>query len=154
MEEELEPIPNVRRVRELADERPDEVAYVHLAMDGSDVSVTWSEQHRRSTQVAGALAARGVGFGDRVALGLRNSPELVFGVLATWKLGAVPIPVRWDVPDWELDRLREVIEPKVYVGADDLTWVRATADDAVPDLPEVVSPNANGICSSGATGTP
>jgi len=75
-------------------------------------------------------------------------------VLATWKVGGVPIPVRWDVPDWELERLKEVIEPKVYVGPDDLEWIRATADDAVPELPEVVSPNANGICSSGATGTP
>ena len=75
-------------------------------------------------------------------------------MLATWKLGAVPIPVRWDVPDWELDRLKEVIEPKVYVGPDDLSWIHATVDDPVPELPEVVSPNSNGICSSGSTGTP
>ena len=52
-------------------------------------------------------------------------------MLATWKLGAVPIPVRWDVPDWELDRLKEVIEPKVYIGPDDLAWIDATADDPV-----------------------
>ncbi|HEY3670947.1 MAG TPA: AMP-binding protein [Acidimicrobiia bacterium] len=149
-----EPISNVRRIAELAAERPHEVAYVHLAMDGSESSATWSELHRRSSQVAAALAARGVEFGDRVALGIRNSSEFVFGVLATWKLGAVPIPVRWDVPDWELDRLKEVIEPKVYVGPDDLEWIKATADDPVPDLPELVSPSANGICSSGATGTP
>ena len=154
VETEPAPIPNVRRVAELAAERPDEIAYVHLAMDGSESGATWSALHQRSSQVAAALAARGVGFGDRVALGIRNSAEFVFAVLATWKLGAVPIPVRWDVPDWELERLREVIEPKVYVGPDDLAWLRATADDAVPDLPEVVSPNANGICSSGATGTP
>jgi bile acid-coenzyme A ligase len=147
-------VSNVRRIRELADEHPDEIAYVHLAMDGTERSISWSELHRRSGQVAAALAARGAGFGDRVALGIRNSPELVFGVLATWKLGAVPIPVRWDVPDWELERLREVIEPQVYVGPDDLGWIRATADDPVPTLPEVVSPNSNGICSSGATGTP
>jgi len=135
---EPEPIPNVRRIAELAAERPDEVAYVHLAMDGSEVSVTWSELHRRSSQVAGALATRGVGFGDRVALGIRNSVEFVVSVLATWKLGAVPIPVRWDVPDWELDRLKEVIEPKVYVGPDDLAWIRAAsgrAEHSDPRLP-------------------
>jgi bile acid-coenzyme A ligase len=146
--------PNVRRIAELATERGDEVAYTHLAMDGTDVSVTWSELHRRSSQVAAALAARGVGFGHRVGLGIRNSIEFVISVLAIWKVGAVPIPVRWDVPDWELERLREVIEPKLYVGPDDLEWIRATAGDPVPELPEVVSPNANGICSSGATGTP
>ena len=145
---------NVSRLRELAAERPDTVAYVHLAMDGTESSVTWSELDRRSSQLAAALSSRGVGYGDRVGLGIRNSPELVFGVLATWKLGAVPIPVRWDVPDWELDRLKEVIAPKVYIGADDLSWIATTADDPVSEFPEVVSPNSNGICSSGATGTP
>jgi bile acid-coenzyme A ligase len=145
---------NVGRLRELADDSPDQRAYVHLAMDGSEVALTWSELHRRSNQVAAALAARGVGYADRVGLGIRNSPEFVFAVLATWKLGAVPVPVRWDVPGWELERLKEVIQPTVYLGPDDLDWIRATSDDAAPDLPEVVSPNSHGICSSGATGTP
>ena len=117
---------NVGRLRELADDSPDQRAYVHLAMDGSEVALTWSELHRRSNQVAAALAARGVGYADRVGLGIRNSPEFVFAVLATWKLGAVPVPVRWDVPGWELERLKEVIQPTVYLGPDDLDWIRAT----------------------------
>jgi bile acid-coenzyme A ligase len=149
-----EAVSNVHRLRELAEGRPDEVAYVHLAMDGSESSVTWAELHRRSSQVAVRLAKMGVGFGDRVGLGIRNSPEFVFAVLATWKVGAVPVPVRWDVPDWELERLKEVIDPAVYLGPDDLTWIRETADDPVPELPEVISPNSSGICSSGSTGTP
>jgi bile acid-coenzyme A ligase len=145
---------NVERVRRLAGSSPDDIAYVHLGMDGNERSVTWGQMDARSSQVAGAFAARGVGFGDRVALGVRNSPEFVISVLATWKLGAVPIPVRWDVPDWELERLKEVIEPTLYVGPDDLEWIAATEDDPVPELSDVVSPNSNGICSSGATGTP
>ena len=145
---------NVQRIRALAAARGDEIAYVHLAMDGSEASVTFGELDARSSQLAAALAARGVGLGDRVALGIRNSPEFVFAVLATWKVGGVPIPVRWDVPDWELDRLKEVIEPTIYIGPDDLAWIAATADDPVPELPDVLSPNSNGICSSGATGTP
>jgi len=149
-----EPRSNVQRLRELAEQRPDETAYVHLAMDGTEALVSWSELQRRSGQLAAALASRGVGYDDRVALGIRNSPEFVFGVLATWKVGAVPIPVRWDVPDWELDRLKSVIEPTVYIGPDDLPWIQATTHDPVPEFPEVISPNSNGICSSGATGTP
>jgi bile acid-coenzyme A ligase len=149
-----QPVSNVERLRELATERPDEVAYVHLARDGSERGVTWRELDERSSQVAAAFAGRGVGFGDLVGLGIRNSPELVMSVLATWKLGAIPVPVRWDVPDWELERLQQAIEPKVYVGPDDLAWIAATADDPVPELPLVVSPHVNGICSSGSTGTP
>lgn len=152
--ESTTPISNVRQLKALAAGGPDEIAYVHLAMDGTERSVAWAELDRRSSQVAAELARRGVEFGDRVGLGIRNSPEFVFGVFATWKLGAVPVPVRWDVPDWELQRLREVIEPTVYIGPDDLAWVGASADDPVSDFPDAVSPNTSGICSSGSTGTP
>jgi len=147
-------ISNVERLAALSAEKPDQVAYVHLALDGGDRSVTWAELQRRSGQVAGALQQRGVGFRDLVGLGIRNSPELVMAVIATWKLGAIPVPVRWDVPDWELERLKQAIAPKVYVSPEDLGWLRATEGDPVPDLPPVVSPNVNGICSSGSTGTP
>ena len=60
---------NVSRLRELTAERPDAVAYVHLAMDGTESSVTWSDLDRRSSQLAAALSSRGVGYGDRVGLG-------------------------------------------------------------------------------------
>jgi bile acid-coenzyme A ligase len=148
------PVSNVERLQTLASERPDDVAYVHLALDGSERSVTWRELHERSSQVAAAFAARGVGFGDLLGLGIRNSPELVISVLATWKLGAIPVPVRWDVPDWELERLKLAIGPKLYVSPDDRPWIAATVDDPVREFPLVISPNVNGICSSGSTGTP
>ena len=102
----------------------------------------------------GALADRGVGYGDRLGIGLRNSPEFVWGAYAAWKLGAVPVPMRWDLPDWELTRLREAIDGKVHLGEDDLDWIASTADREVPDLPDVISPQSNGICSSGSTGLP
>jgi bile acid-coenzyme A ligase len=66
----------------------------------------------------------------------------------------VPVPVRWDVPEWELDRLKQAIAPKLYVSADDRTWLAATEADPVRAFPAVISPNVSGICSSGSTGTP
>lgn len=141
-------------LRSLAGERPDDVAYTHLAIDGTERAVSWAELDRRSSQVAGVFAQRGVGYADFVGLGVRNSPELVFAVFAAWKLGAIPVPVRWDVPDWELERLKQAIAPKLYVSPEDLDWIGATVEAPVPELADVVSPNANGICSSGSTGTP
>jgi bile acid-coenzyme A ligase len=143
-----------RRVGQLAAERPDEVVFRHIGLDGSEPGFTWPWLDRRSGQLAGALSARGLARGDRLGLGLRNSPQFVLGVLAAWKLGAVPVPVRWDVPDWELARLREVIEPRVYLGPGDVPWIDGTAGLDVPDLPDAVAPQTNGICSSGSTGTP
>ena len=146
---------NVEMLRANAAEHPDEVAYVHVGMDGDERALTWRELDRRSSQVADAFASRGVGFGDLVGLGIRNSPEFVFAVFAAWKLGAVPVPVRWDVPDWELERLKQAIDPRLYVSPPDVAeWLRATEDDPVKELPAVVSPHVNGICSSGSTGTP
>ncbi|MGW0683960.1 class I adenylate-forming enzyme family protein [Streptomyces sp. NPDC002754] len=127
----------------------------HVAADGTESAHTWRELDRRSDQLAGALAARGLHEGDRLSLALRNSPQLVLGVFAAWKLGAVPVPVRWDLPEWESDRLREVVRAAVHLGAEDLPWIDATTSAHVPILPlDVVSPYANGICSSGSTGTP
>jgi bile acid-coenzyme A ligase len=148
------------RIRQLADERPDDPAYRHLGVDGAEPAFTWSWLDRRSSQLAGALAERGVGEGDRLSIAIRNSPPLVLAALAAWKLGAVPVPIRWDLPDWEHERLREVVAAPVHLGAEDVTWIEATGWRAAPEPDELpggghaVSPRTYGICSSGSTGTP
>jgi bile acid-coenzyme A ligase len=145
----------VERLSELAATLPaDEVICTHLSPTGEERSMTAAQLDRRSSQLAAAMKAKGVGLGDRVGLGLRNSPELVLAAFAAWKVGATPIPVRWDLPDWELARLREVVGASLYLTDDDVSWVRATELDDVPELPEVMSPRMVGICSSGSTGTP
>jgi bile acid-coenzyme A ligase len=149
-----EDISLVRRLQQLADERRDDVCCTHVAAEGREQTLTYAELDRRSSQLAGALAARGVVVGDRVALGLRNSPELVISAFATWKLGATPVPVRWDLPGWELAQLRDVIAARVYLGDADASWARDTASADVPVLPDVVAPRMSGICSSGSTGMP
>jgi bile acid-coenzyme A ligase len=143
-----------RRIRQLAAERPDEPVYCHVAPDGGETEHTWRELDDRSSRLAGALAERGVTRGDRISLGIRNSPPFTLAALAAWKLGAVPVPVRWDLPDWERARVRTVIEPRLSLEAEDLAWIDATRDRDTPDLPDVVSPQVSGICSSGSTGTP
>ncbi len=142
------------RIRQLVAEQADTVVFTHLALDGSEASFTWAELDRRSSQLAGALRDRGLGHGDRLGIGLRNSVQFVLSTLAAWKLGAVPVPVRWDVPEWELGRLQEVVAPKVFLHTEDLPWIDATTARDVPALDDATSPHLNGICSSGSTGTP
>src|SRR3954471_4740754 len=148
------PVSIAARVRALAAERPDDVVFRFVATSGDEVTSTWSELDRRSSQLAGALSERGLGFGDRLGIGLKNSPQFVLAAFAAWKLGGVPVPMRWDLPEWELGRLRDAIDGKVHLGEDDIEWIDATADGDVPDLADVIAPQSNGICSSGSTGLP
>ena len=53
--------------------------------------------------------------GSHVALAIPNSQDLVLGTLGCWKIGAVPIPMRWDIPDWERTRLLDVIKAALVV---------------------------------------
>ncbi len=73
-----------------AAETPDGPA---LTLD--DTTLTWQQLLQRSQSVAGALAAEGVGFGDRVALLDKNGLtyfEVLFGAAM---LGAVDVAVNW-----------------------------------------------------------
>jgi bile acid-coenzyme A ligase len=147
-----------RRVRDLVAEHGREPAprkvFRFIAAGGNESAYSWADLDRRSSQLAAAFAERGLDHGSRLAIGLRNSPQLVHAVFAAWKLGAVPVPMRWDLPTWELDRLRAVVDGKVHMGEDDIAWIDSTADRAVADLPDVTSPQSHGICSSGSTGLP
>lgn len=139
--------------RSVAD--PDGTALVVVARDGAEAALTWSELERAANQWARALQAASVSEGAMVALSIPNSVELVVAALATWKVGAVPIPMRWDLPDWEQQRLLDVIAPALVISETNVAALVASArarDDTA--LPEVTSPALNGICSSGSTGLP
>ncbi len=58
-----------------------------------DSALSVSEIDRLSDQLAGALAARGIGKGDRVAAYLQNVPQFVLTMLAAWKVGAIMVSV-------------------------------------------------------------
>ena len=108
-------IPFGVKLHELAEQRRDEPAVTIVALDGSAQSVTFGELDARANQWGRALAARGAGTGSLVALAIPNSLHLVLATLGCWKIGAVPVPMHWDLPEWERDRVRAVIDPAVVV---------------------------------------
>jgi fatty-acyl-CoA synthase len=64
-------------------ERAAEIYPGRLAVIHGDLRLTWSELYARCRRLAGALAKRGIGKGDTVALMLPNTPAMVeahFGV--------------------------------------------------------------------------
>ena len=80
-----------------------------------------------------ALREQGVGFGDRVGIAMPNSLHLVLASVAAWKLGAIPVPVRWDLPDWERARLRETVDAAVYLDESDIESIDRWIDERLAD---------------------
>jgi long-chain acyl-CoA synthetase len=67
-----------------------------------DTPVTGAAVAADSDALAAALAARGLGRGDRLALFLQNVPQFVIALLAAWKLGAIAVPVNPMLKEREL----------------------------------------------------
>ena len=72
---------------------PGRVAVVH-----GDWRLTWAEVHERSRRLASALAARGIGAGDTVAVMASNTPHMIEAHFAVPMTGAVlnPLNTRLD----------------------------------------------------------
>jgi bile acid-coenzyme A ligase len=134
---------------------PGQIAVTMIAPDGSEHAVTLDELDRAANQWGRTLAARGAGPGDLIGIAIPNSLEFILTALGSWKIGAVPVPMRWDLPEWESSRLLDVLGAAVVVDEDNRDTLRieaAAQDDST--LPSIASPMQNGICSSGSTGLP
>jgi fatty-acyl-CoA synthase len=93
-----------------ADAYPDRLAVVHGRR-----RYTWSEARQRCRRLASALAARGIGRGDTVALLLANTPEMIeahFGVPMT---GAVMVPLNTRLDAATITFVLEHSEAKVLL---------------------------------------
>lgn len=69
-----------------ADFAPDQVA-----LNYGDQKITWHQLDRDAGALAAALRARGVSAGDKVAVSLYNSPQVLEAYFAAFKLGAIPV---------------------------------------------------------------
>ena len=147
--------PYGRRVADLAEERPDGLAIAEVGADGAR-SLSWRELDRRSVAVASSWLRDGLGPGACVALLLSNRLEHLVACVAAWKLGAVPVALRWDLPEWERRRVLDVLRPGLAVEEDSEALGRIQeAPDSLTDLPaDAVSAHRFGVSTSGSTGTP
>jgi long-chain acyl-CoA synthetase len=75
-------------ISESASQRPKHPA---LLFQGSTVS--YSELERLSAAFANALIELGVKPGDRVALLLPNTPQIILSIFGTWKAGGIVVPL-------------------------------------------------------------
>jgi fatty-acyl-CoA synthase len=89
---------------------PQRSALVH-----GDRRRTWREFDDRASRLAGYLAGTGIGPGDRVGIGLFNSPEYLESLLAVLKLRAVPVNVNYRYQEAELEQVLGLADVRALV---------------------------------------
>lgn len=141
------------RIIELGEKAADEKALTLVGDQRAAETFTWGHLARQSLVAAGDLDRAGVGMGDYVGIQIPNSLEHVVAVFASYHLGAIPVPVRWDLPAWEFSRIRSVLNPRVILKAGDLLKNAGEGPALSPDK-RSLSPNEFGILSSGSSGMP
>ena len=116
-------------IREHGARRPDATALVF-----GDDAVSFGELDRRSSQVAQALRATGVGPGDRVAFVDRNGVEWFEVTFALAKLGAVNVSVNWRLAPPEMATIIDDAQAEVVVVGPDYV---GHLEKVEADLPRV-----------------
>jgi len=89
--------PATRRVMNLANvlrqsarRLPDAIGFVH-----GEAETSWGEMDARVDAMAHALAARGLGKGDRILVQSKNCLEMFESMFATFRIGAVWVPTNF-----------------------------------------------------------
>jgi acetoacetyl-CoA synthetase len=118
-------------------------AIVSRGEDGAYRRLTWRQLNDLVSRLQQALAAAGVGVGDRVAAFLPNIPEGIAGLIATASLGAVWSSASPDFgPDGVVDRFGQ-IAPKVFIAADGYRYAGKEIDLA--DKVRAIVPRLGGV---------
>ena len=79
-------------VDELGRTKPEKLAMLHIAEDGTERRFTFQDMKKESARAANYFKSLGIQRGDRVMLVLKRHYQFWFAVLALHKLGAVAIP--------------------------------------------------------------
>ena len=93
-----------------AERYPDKVALVCAGR-----RLTFAELNARGDRLANALAGRGIGCGDRVAIAMPNCIELVEAMAAVLKLGALIVPLSTRLTGQEIAYILGHCEPRAVL---------------------------------------
>ncbi|MFI7119340.1 amino acid adenylation domain-containing protein [Amycolatopsis sp. NPDC049868] len=142
-----------------------------VAVVAGDETLSYGELAGRAERLAGYLSGKGVRRGDRVAVVMDRSPDLIATLLAVWKAGAAYIPLD---PAYPAERVKFMLadaEPAAVVCTeahrdavldgglapivlDDPEIRRAVAESARLSIGATADDVAYVMYTSGSTGTP
>jgi acyl-CoA synthetase (AMP-forming)/AMP-acid ligase II len=85
------------------------------ALVTSDKRLTYSQLNERANRLANALRDLGIGESDKVGLHLQNGSEYLEGMLAAFKLRAIPVNINYRYVERELEHLYSLTDLKALV---------------------------------------
>ncbi|MEV6301950.1 amino acid adenylation domain-containing protein [Actinoplanes sp. NPDC051861] len=91
-----------------------------IAVEHEGDALTYAELDRRSSGLAAALAERGAGPEQRVAVAVPRSVDLVVSLLAVLKSGAAYVPIDLDYPAERIDWILADSAPVLLIAAGDV----------------------------------
>src|SRR5207244_4368577 len=103
-----------------------------------DRRLTYAQADERANRLAHHLAEQGVGFGDHVALYLSNGTEYLEGMLAAFKLRAVPVNVNYRYGAEELRYLLDDARARAVAFHREFSPTLDAVRDDLPLLPGLV----------------
>lgn len=149
-------------VREQIRQRPDAIAI----RCGED-ALTYAQLGQRIEQIATQLHQQAIGRGDRVAILLPRSPDLVAAMLAAWRVGALYVPLDQEFPSKRLAFMLADADVKATITDADLALLIGNANllllndekptsqpSSIVHRPSSANDSAYIIYTSGSTGRP
>jgi len=87
-----------------------------------DSTITYGELNSLADSLAAALSDLGLGKGDRIALDLQNVPQFLISQYASWKLGAIVVPLNPMYKEKELEYYLNDSGAKIIVAMESTTY--------------------------------
>ncbi|MHB8466324.1 MAG: long-chain-fatty-acid--CoA ligase [Acidimicrobiales bacterium] len=128
----------VGTLRKWAKQRPDAPMLTGVDTTGQIITRTWREQDERASRVGRALAADGVGPGDRIAFLDKNGLAYYDVLFGAGKVNAVDVAVNWRLAPPEMAQVINDAGTKVVVVGSEFLPQLAAFEDQLTTVKRVV----------------
>ena len=132
-------------LHETAERMPDKTALICR-----DESLAYREFDAKVTRLALGLQAQGIEKGDRVALHLTNTIELVLSYFACFRLGAIAVPVNSRLKTNEIAYILQHSGARMYIGEPELYEIAAPTRASCPKVARYVVTSQRGVRGAAA----
>ena len=120
----------------LGQSKPDKLAIMHVADDGTESRITFSQVKRASAQCANYFKSLGIKRGDKVMLVLKRRYQFWYAMIGLHKLGAVAIPATNQLKEHDYEYRFNTAGVKAIICVDD-DYVIEQAEAALAKCPDV-----------------